>query len=163
MPVFVSRQPLHCTLWVCYTFAMLQRANNTVSADSMMLGRAARYIPLSPQHVRNGDPSIAPEEQTAQEKYDWCVRQGNCDYEKRVHCLIYPNCNHHVAHCLTCMSYRGWDHWGMLSLWVWIFFAGRFVGWRGFFETVVPFAIVAMVAAFFVFGIGGAVDGDGDD
>ena len=94
----------------------------------MMLGRASRYIPLSPEHVRNGDPNhdaeSAGREQTAQEKYDWCVRQGNCDYEKRVHCLIYPNCNHHVAHCLSCMSYRGWNHYGMITLWFWIFFAG---------------------------------------
>ena len=126
-----------------------------------MLGRASRYIPLSPEQVRNGNPSIAQDEQTAQEKYDWCVRQGNCDYEKRVHCLIYPNCNHHVAHCLTCMSYRGWNHWGMFSLWIWVFFGGRFAGWRGVFETFVPFIIVAAVVAVFILGVGSAADGEG--
>ena len=37
----------------------------------------------------------------------------------------YPNCNHHVAHCLNVMKYKGWSHWGMLSLWVWVFFGAR--------------------------------------
>ena len=76
----------------------------TIIADRMMLGRAARYIPLDPQKVRAGDPVGGPH--SAREDYDYCVRQGNADYEKRVHCLIYPNCNHHVAHCLTVMRAR---------------------------------------------------------
>ena len=80
----------------------------TIIADRMMLGRAARYIPLDPQKVRAGDPVGGPH--SAREDYDYCVRQGNADYEKRVHCLIYPNCNHHVAHCLTVMRARPPPH-----------------------------------------------------
>ena len=33
----------------------------------------------------------------------------------KVHCLLYPNCNHHVAHCLNCLRYAGWTHHGMLQ------------------------------------------------
>lgn len=86
------------------------------------------------------------------EIYDACVRGGNCDFEKKIHCLIYPNCNHHVAHCLNVMQYRGWTHWGMLTLWVWVLFGARFAGLKGILQTFVPFLIVASVALAIAFG-----------
>ncbi len=43
--------------------------------------------------------------------------QGNDDYRQKIHCLLYPNCNHHVAHCLNMLRYDGWNRYEMLQLW----------------------------------------------
>ncbi len=43
--------------------------------------------------------------------------QGNDDYRKKIHCLLYPNCNHHVAHCLNMLRYEGWSRYEMFQLW----------------------------------------------
>eukprot|EP01052_Picozoa_sp_SAG31_P013147 SAG31_NODE_785_length_12089_cov_4.342936_7_plen_157_part_00 len=138
-----------------------------------MLGAAARYIALNPAKIKATADDFARAEITENDSappksqieiYDACVRAGNCDYSKRIHCLMcgnthklgdasahiryctrtlrrcilrytllaatggftfglsccfafcsYPNCNHHVTHCLNVMKYGGWSHWGMVS------------------------------------------------
>eukprot|EP00960_Hanusia_phi_P069211 767029-Hanusia_phi.AAC.2 len=108
-----------------------------VEEGRMMLGKATRYLPLDPNKVR-----ASVEGNTAEERWDKCVEmvqyctpgrvhshrfysQGAEDFRKKIHCLIYPNCNHHVAHTLNLMKYDGWNHYEMLQLWYIIFFRAR--------------------------------------
>ena len=69
----------------------------TIIEDNMMLGRACRYLPLDPSKVCAVTDGSTPEE-----RWDACIEQGDADFRKKIHCLLYPNCNHHVAHCLNC-------------------------------------------------------------
>ena len=73
----------------------------TIVTDSMMLGRACRYLPLDPSKV-----CAVAEGSTPEERWDACIEQGDADFRKKIHCLLYPNCNHHVAHCLNCCKVR---------------------------------------------------------
>ena len=71
----------------------------TVVEDSMMLGRACRYLPLDASKVFAHVEGSTPEE-----RWDKCIENGDSDFRKKIHCLLYPNCNHHVAHCLNCLQ-----------------------------------------------------------
>jgi len=120
----------------------------TIVDDSMMLGKATRYLPLDPEKVFTEVDGAT----TAAECWDECVRRGNDVYRKRIHCIIYPNCNHHVAHCLNEMRYGGWRYYEMLQLWFLIFFRAKFCGTRGFLVTFGPLIAILFFLAFWYFG-----------
>jgi len=106
----------------------------TIGVDCMMLGKATRYIPLDPHKVQ----TKLLEGETVEQRWDRCVREGDLDFRRKMHMLICQNCNHHTAKCLSLMEYGGVKHFGCLTMWVWVFMAGRFVGTRGFLYTMLP-------------------------
>jgi len=111
-----------------------------VEEGRMMLGKATRYLPLDPNKVRS-----SVEGNTAEERWDKCVDMGADDFRKKIHCLIYPNCNHHVAHTLNLMKYDGWNNYEMLQLWYIIFFRARFCGFKGFLISMGPFIVLGTI------------------
>ena len=61
------------------------------------------YLPFHPYRALSG---VCPSKTRAKANPSR-IPQGCDDYRKRIHCLLYPNCNHHVAHCLNRMNYAG--------------------------------------------------------
>ena len=155
----------------------------TIVRGRMMLGRAARYLPLNPEKVLAGDAGETPAE-----RWDRALHSGCDDYRGKCHCeskpspstkptlftrrisdarefegalrsvmssavgsgLLYPNCNHHVAHCLNVMRYNGWRLYEMFQLWVMIMLHGRFCGTAGFLHSMGPFLVLSLAALVYV-------------
>mmetsp|Transcript_45338 Transcript_45338/g.106386 ORF Transcript_45338/g.106386 Transcript_45338/m.106386 type:complete len:190 (-) Transcript_45338:248-817(-) len=111
-----------------------------VEEGRMMLGRATRYIQLDPNKVMGGN-----EGENVAERWDRLIGMGCDDYRKRIHCIIYPNCNHHVAHCLNKLKYNGWEHWEMFQLWWMVLFHSKYCGLRGFLISMLPFLIILTI------------------
>lgn len=111
-----------------------------VQSDNMMLGPATRYMRLDPNQIT----ADVPDARSTAEAWDLCIKQGNEVYRKRIHCLLYPNCNHHVTKCLNIMKYQGSTHHNMASIMCWVFFKARFVGAAGFLKTLLPFIIICI-------------------
>mmetsp|Transcript_2413 Transcript_2413/g.4871 ORF Transcript_2413/g.4871 Transcript_2413/m.4871 type:complete len:213 (+) Transcript_2413:18-656(+) len=112
----------------------------TVIEDDMMLGRATKYLPLDPDKIRSRHLQGASSAQL----WDAGVNAGCCDYKKRIHCLIYPNCNHHVAHCMNKMEYGGWRHYEMFQLQLLVLLFGKHCGLRGLLISLGPFTLVVI-------------------
>ncbi|KAK3252921.1 hypothetical protein CYMTET_37803 [Cymbomonas tetramitiformis] len=121
----------------------------TIIQDRMMLGRATRYLPLDPNQIR----ARSMEDESNLQRWDACIALGDAEYSRRTHNLLFDNCNHHVVHCLNVMQYNGGSYHGCFTLWLWMFFCGRFVGFRGFLITLFPFLLAygALVAMLLVF------------
>mmetsp|Transcript_4205 Transcript_4205/g.8666 ORF Transcript_4205/g.8666 Transcript_4205/m.8666 type:complete len:284 (-) Transcript_4205:166-1017(-) len=160
-PYSVVFQPLPPLTWLCPLIGHMGICDSqgrvhdfqgpyTVRVDTMMLGRATRYLPLDPHMVR----ANLLHGETVQQRWDRILEDGDADFSGKMHMIICQNCNHHVAKCLNLMEYcgiskRSCGGFGCFTMWFWMFFAGRFAGVRGFVTTIVPFVLA--VGIYFVY------------
>jgi len=102
----------------------------TISVDDLSFGATTRYIQLFDKAEMNKPEKV--------ETYDKAVRFASEEYSKRMHNLCCDNCHSHVALVLNTIRYRGSQRWNMVWLAAWLFFAGKFVSFCRFLQTVLP-------------------------
>uniref|UniRef100_A0A1Q3F8Z0 Protein with signal anchor n=1 Tax=Culex tarsalis TaxID=7177 RepID=A0A1Q3F8Z0_CULTA len=102
-----------------------------VSEDNMGFGRPTRYLQLEPGFVDGGVV-----------EWDESVSKASVVYGTRMHNLFCDNCHSHVGMALSLMKYKQYTNWNMVVLAFWMFFAGKYVGLKGFLKTWTPFALV---------------------
>jgi hypothetical protein len=104
----------------------------TIGKHNFAFGEPTRYIQLDPKLCTDGS-------------WNDSIGQG-CDiYSRRMHNLFCDNCHSHVAKCLNIMGYKHKSNYTMISIGVWVFFSGKFVGWSGVIKTYLPFLLLCMI------------------
>jgi len=64
-----------------------------------------------------------------------------------MHNLCWDNCHSHVAYALNSIRHKRFSHWNMVILAAWVFFAGRFVSFGRFLQSLLPAIILYGVLA----------------
>eukprot|EP01137_Pigoraptor_chileana_P004599 Opistho-2@46453 len=106
----------------------------TISVDRMAFGRPTKYWQL--EAAKGGGA----------QNWDGGVKRGCADYSRRMHNLFLDNCHSHVAACLNGMGYDN-THWNAWKIGIYLILFGRYIGFRGFLRTNLPFLIIAAIAA----------------
>lgn len=111
----------------------------------MSFGRTTRYI----QCFRAADAAQSQKVQA----WDEAVRSASAEYSGRMHNLVWDNCHSHVGFALDMIKFRGFGRWNMVFLAVWMFFAGTFVSFGRFLQSVMPSVVLYAVVCLLVFAV----------
>lgn len=105
-----------------------------VSEDNMAFGHPTKYWQLSPL-------------QAVGERAGWdaSVYEASEIYKSRMHNICCDNCHSHVARALNIMRYENRSSWNMVRLAFLMLLHGKYVDFRGFIKTWLPFVIVVSI------------------
>lgn len=102
-----------------------------VSEDDLAFGRTTRYLELSLDRVSGG-----------QEAWDRAVYEASEEYKGRMHNLCCDNCHSHVSLALNKMQYNDSTSYNMIWLAAWMFFRGKYTGFKGLFTSWFPSIVI---------------------
>eukprot|EP00128_Syssomonas_multiformis_P018452 Colp12_sorted_trinity150504_noHs@24703 len=111
-----------------------------VSEDNMAFGKPTKYWRLDPKKVHSTTVS-----------WDDGVAYGSGVYMGRMHNLFCDNCHSHVASCLNHMQYGKKTNWNMVILAILMVVYGRYVSFRAFLITWLPFCIMLTIGLIIYF------------
>lgn len=127
--------------------------NKQVTVGSLMCGPAKRIWQLDPERIGNMERrgnlqriGIDNNTKSVEEMYNRAVRQGACDYGKKMHNLVTNNCHHHVADVLNLLQYDGRTNWSQLRVFGCIWTRGRWVSSSACLSAFTPSIIISIVA-----------------
>jgi hypothetical protein len=121
---FVGHMGICTSSGIIYDFA----GPYYIGEGELAFGRATRYIQLHPGV-------------TAQ-AWDDAVFQANSCYAKKMHNICCQNCHSHCAAVLDLVGYKGFRHWNMVILAIWMFIAGKFVSVKGILCSLLPSVLI---------------------
>ncbi|EPS63984.1 hypothetical protein M569_10800 [Genlisea aurea] len=118
-------------------------SSNFVCVDSFAFGAPTRYLQLSKDQCRAfyGEKPAAAE---GMNFWDEALMRSTQEYQHRSYNILTCNCHSFVANCLNRLGFRD-RNWNVVSLAVFAFLGGRFVGKSGAVRTFLPFAAASAV------------------
>jgi len=109
-----------------------------VSHDKMGFGEPTKYWQLDESRVHTGS-------------WDQAVQQASDEYMTRMHNLCCDNCHSHVAMALDIMNYNGSSGWNMVKLCFLMLIHGKYVSFKAFLKTWLPFVILASMIGILIY------------